>query len=91
MSERETNELTTPAGRKVVVKTYVTARESLAALDEKKTAVEKTNALAVAIIVSIDGVSADLENVLLDLPLPEYAYLISKVKDISDGNFQPTN
>jgi hypothetical protein len=91
MAERETTEIITPANHNLVVKTYVTARESLPALgDENKTAVDKTNALAQAIIVSIDGVAENILDLLLDLPLPDYAFTIAKVKEIADGNFQQT-
>jgi len=90
--ERPTTELMTPGAHKIVVKTYVTARESLPALgDENKSAVDKTNALAAAVIVSIDGISENVKELLLDLPLPDYAFVLAKVKDISDGNFQPVN
>lgn len=90
--ERETTEIITPGNHKIVAKTYITAREFLSAIgDDKKSAVDKSNDLAVAIIVSIDGVSENVKDLLLDLPLPDYAFILNKIKEISDGTFQQVN
>jgi hypothetical protein len=90
--ERETNEITLPSGRKIVAKTYITAREALPAIgDDTKSAADKSNDLAAIVVVSIDGQTENVKDLILDLPLSDYAFLLAKVKDISDGNFQPTN
>jgi hypothetical protein len=85
---RETKPLTTPGGHKVVLYTYLTARETLPLLsDEKLSTQQKSQKLAVTAIFSLDGSPDDIENRILDLTLPDYTFLLTQTKDLIDGGF----
>jgi hypothetical protein len=80
MSERQTKQFETPGGRKLVIKTYLTAREVMPVTDEKNLKQsEKTQKLAEAGIVSIDGSTENIGDTLLDLPLSEYTSIIKEL------------
>src|ERR1044071_2654363 len=96
MSDRETREITTPGGRKVVLKTYLTAREAnepkkLILKDAKMSldaegkevfegipgtvAIDQQQKLMELTVVSIDGVTENVPELLLDLPDEESRFI----------------
>jgi len=80
MSERPTKEFTTPGGLKVVIKTYLTAREAMPVIDGKTlTDMERSQKLAAAAIVSIDGATEGVDEKLLDLPVQEYTAILTEI------------
>ncbi len=80
MNDRETKEFTSPGGHKVVLKTYLTAREFTPIVDDKDlTNSAKTQRFAVASIVSLDGETEGIGDKLLDLPLAEYTAIVKEV------------
>jgi hypothetical protein len=80
MSNRETKEFTTPNGRTLVLKTYLTAREMFTVTDNKDLKdSEKTQKLAEAGIVSLDGSSENIGERLLDLPLADYTAIVKEL------------
>jgi hypothetical protein len=97
MNNAPTKELTTPNGHKVVMKQYVTGREFLSiAKEAPASAATATNAdniekglkmLALS-IVSVDGVSDNVADVVQDLPLEDYMFISEEVAKLA--NFQKT-
>lgn len=92
--ERQTKELETPSGHKVVVKEYLTAREMMPIL---KTAsptstpaenIEKALKMMELAIVSVDGVAENCIETIQDFPLSDYIFLTKQVAELS--NFQKT-
>ena len=80
MSERATKEFTTPGGRSVVLKTYLTAREMFSVTDNKDLKdSEKTLKLAEAGIVSLEGSSENVAERLLDLPIADYTAIVKEL------------
>jgi len=89
MSERATEKLTTPSGKIITIKTYLTARETLPIFgNEQLSAQQKTHELAIAGTVYIDGQNEGIGELLLDLPLPDYTCLLTRIREIADGDFQ---
>lgn len=93
MSERETKEFVTPAGRKITIKTYLTAREAMPVLDQADmTGTQKAQKLASAAIISIDGDTTDISEKLLDFSLQEYTATLKELTElISDLNETKSN
>lgn len=102
MAERETKQISTPAGHTVVVKTYLTARETDGVLRELFKDQEATEGkpkvslvmgldrninLVKAALVSIDGVTENAFDTLQDLPASEYAFVLKEVQTLTNGNF----
>ena len=84
MAERETREFTTPGGHKVVLKTYLIAREFnpiADAKDDLKNS-EKTLKLAEVGIVTIDGSPENVSERLLDLPLSDYTAVVKELNQL---------
>ena len=98
---RETKELTTPGGRKVVTKTYLTGREVDGVLKEllkdreagdKPTlpmlvGLERNNKLIEAAVVSFDGSAENIFERIQDLPASEKTFLLKEVQELANGNF----
>jgi hypothetical protein len=83
MAERETKEITIPTGRKIIVKTYITVREAMPALEGTTlTEAAKSQKLAEAAIVSLDGSTENISDRLLDLPLQEYTVIMQELAAI---------
>lgn len=99
MSERETRELTTPNGHKVVIKTYLTARE-LRAVEavyatgasispDRPVTVEGSvmykaqDELLKQALVSVNGVSENCSEKLLDLRKSDFDFVLGEVDKIS--------
>jgi hypothetical protein len=101
MQERETKEATTPAGHKVVVKTYLTGREADAILGELfkdreasdtvsvpyTLALQRNNKLIEAAVVSLDDNTENIFERIQDLPASEKAFILKQVQDLAGGNF----
>ena len=100
--QRETKELITPLQHKVVIKTYLTAREaddvSRQVFAGKSTAMEKPTIEATAglekviltlkaAIVSFDGVAEGAFDKLQDLPLSERNFVMTEFRKLAGGNF----
>jgi hypothetical protein len=83
MSERETKEFTTPGGHKLVLKTYLTAREAMPVIDKQDlTGTQKAQELASSAIVSMDGSNEGISEKLLDLPLQEYTAILKELTEL---------
>jgi hypothetical protein len=89
--ERKTKTVTTPSGRAIELKEYITAGEFLDLNEEnekqgltKTTLAKKILELAV---VSIDGVKENISAVLRDLPLADYTFLQKEIKTLIEGDF----
>ena len=100
--DRETKELTTPLGHKVVIKTYLTGAEADAVtrqiFEGKDTAMEKPTMPSTAgldkivltlkaAIVSLDGVPDGAFDKLNELPVSERNFVMAEFKKLADGNF----
>jgi len=100
--ERETKELVTPMGHKVVVKTYLTGAESddimRQILQDKDVPAEKPTvrntagldriiATLKSVIVSFDGVAEGAFDKLNALPLSERNFVMNEFKTLNGGNF----
>lgn len=91
MSERKTKTVTTPSGRTVELKEYISAGEFLD-LSETKDGADLSKAelgkrfITIAVI-SIDGVSENVESMLRELPLGDYLFLSKEVTKIVNGDF----
>jgi hypothetical protein len=81
MSDREVKEFTTPKGLKIILKTYLTAREFTPIVDGKDTLKfsEKNNMLIEAGIVSINGSTENVLQQVLDLPVTEYTAITKEL------------
>lgn len=79
-SIRPTKPFVTPGGHNLVVKTYLTARELLPITDDKDLKEsDKTIKLAEAGIVSFDGITENIGEILLDLPITEYTAIVKEL------------
>jgi hypothetical protein len=91
MSERKNKSVTTPSGVTVVLKEYISAGEFLDINDAKDGAdlskTELAKRLVNAAVVSVDGVTEDIPNVLRALPLADYLFLNKEVTKIVNGDF----
>jgi len=99
--EKETKEITTPQGRKAVVRTFLTGREVDAILGdlfkdqqsgEKPSipltiALQRNNKLIEAALVSLDGASENAFERLQDLPASEKTFILQQVQELAGGNF----
>jgi len=87
---RETKELTTPGGHTVVVKGYLTTGEMLpilkSAIPNPTTAdnIDKGLKTIEAAVVSIDNVSDNVLEVLNDLPVGDYMFILQEVAKLAD-------
>jgi hypothetical protein len=80
MTDRPTKTVQTEGGHTVVIKTYLTARETMPAVDTPDLPnSKKTQLIAEQAIVSLDGSSENIGDRLLDLPLAEYTDIIKEV------------
>jgi hypothetical protein len=78
--ERETKEYVTPGGVKVLMKTYLTAREAVPVVDSKELSdVEKSQKLAAAAIISLNGDTENISERMLDLPIKEYSAILTEL------------
>lgn len=91
MSERKTTSVTTPSGAAVVLKEYISAGEFLDINDAKDGAdlskSELAKRLVNAAVVSVDGATEDIPNVLRNLPLADYLFLNKEIAKIVNGDF----
>jgi hypothetical protein len=88
MSERTTKELVTPSGHKVVIKEYLTAREMLPILKSTDDNIDKNMKTLALAIVSIDGATENVSELVQDLPLTDYLFISKEVVKAAD--FQTT-
>lgn len=85
--KRNTIAFTTPGGREVVLKEYLTYAEVEAALkiDDK---IEQNRLLMDAVIVSVDGVTENPHGYArANLPIAEYTSITERLKGVIEGNF----
>ena len=91
MAERTTKTVTTPSGKSVALKEYITAGEFIdlnAAKDaEQISKVELAKRLLDIAVVSIDGNAENVSQALRDLPLPDYTFLSKEVAKLVGGDF----
>jgi hypothetical protein len=101
MEDRETKEITTPGGRKAVVKSYLTGREVDAVLTDlfkdreagqdakipMVMALQRNNKLIEAAVVSFDGSAENIFERMQDLPASEKAFILKEVQGLANGNF----
>jgi hypothetical protein len=91
MSERKNKTVTTPSNHAVEIKEYISAGEFLDINDAKEgTDLSKTELakrLVNIAVVSIDGVTENVPNLLRDLPLGDYLFLSKEVTKIVNGDF----
>ena len=100
--EKETKEITTPQGRKAVVRTFLTGREVDAILadlfkdqqsgGEKPSvpmtlALQRNNKLIEAALVSLEGSAEGAFERLQDLPASEKSFILQQVQELAGGNF----
>jgi hypothetical protein len=94
MSDRQTKQLETPGGHKVVLKEYITAREFLPIMKAVPTTptaadnVEKGLNLIDVAVISIDGNSEKVSELAQDLPMEDYLFIVQEVTKLV--NFQKT-
>lgn len=87
-TSRPTKEITTPYGFLVVMKTYVTARETLPVYkDDTKSDTDRANEIADIAIVTINGEAVKASDVIMDWPLNDYTFILNEVKKIAGGDF----
>lgn len=91
MSERTNKTVTTPSNHTVELKEYISAGEFLDINDAKEGAElsksELAKRLVNAAVVSVDGATEDIPNVLRNLPLADYLFLNKEVAKIVNGDF----
>lgn len=91
MSERKNKTVTTPSNRTVVLKEYISAGEFLDINDAKDGAdlskTELAKRLVTIAVVSIDGVTENVSQLLRDLPLGDYLFLSKEVTKLVNGDF----
>jgi hypothetical protein len=100
--EREQKEIVTPGGHKVVVKTYLTAKEVNGALKQilsstevpegkaKLSAIvgiERNEKLVEAAVISLDYSAEDLSTRLGELPITDWQYILKEAGVLAEGNF----
>lgn len=88
--ERKTKTVALPSGRSVELKEYISAGEFLDINDAKDGDLSKTELakrLVNIAIVSIDGATDNVTNLLRDLPLGDYLFLSKEVTKIVNGDF----
>src|SRR5271163_95483 len=100
--EREQKEITTPGGRKVVVKTYLTAKEvngtlkqilsSTEVTDGKAklsaiVGIERNEKLVEAAVISLDNSSENLSDRLGELPIADWQFILKEAGILAEGNF----
>ena len=101
--DRPTKEITTPSGVKVVVKTYLTAREVNDTLkeilattevspDAKVTlsaivGIERNIKLVEAAVQTLDGSSENIPERLGDLPITDWQFILKEAGVLAEGNF----
>lgn len=83
--DRETREFVTPSGKKVVLKTWLTARESLGMMNPEQSNLDRANELARVAIVSIEGIAENISDRLLDMALPDYTAVLTELKTVAEG------
>jgi hypothetical protein len=93
--ERPTFEVKTTGGHTIVLNEYITGAENWeirkyyisgdAAADKGDLALRAEKLAYALIVVSVDGVSTDVANTLLALPLPDYKEIVEHVTAISEG------
>jgi hypothetical protein len=94
MSERKSQELRTPGGHAIVMKEYITAREFMPIIKDTSANptpadnVEKALKMIEVAVISIDGVTDNLKEVVQDLPLEDYIFVTTEVSRLA--NFQKT-
>ena len=87
--ERETKEITTKNGHKVVIKSYLTYAEMEPILEKEGVSnIKKSAEVVRAAIVSVDGVSENAYDVLASLPFPEYSEVSKEVTSLISEDFQ---
>ena len=88
MADRETKEFVTPGGIKLMIKTYLTAREGMPVMDDSSaTSIQKAQKLAGVAVVSIDGDTNNISERLLDFSMQEYTATLKEITElISDLN-----
>ena len=80
MSQRETKQFETPGGHKVILKTYLTAREVIPVTDatELKSS-EKTQKLIEIGVISLDASTDNVVDRVLDLPISDYTAIVKEL------------
>ena len=98
--ERETKTLTTPLGKELVVKSYVTARERNTFLTSAEknglvgdnpsslATIKSAGDLVAAAIVSYDGSGEKILERLEDARVDEYDFVLTEAAGVIKGNFQ---
>ncbi len=107
MSDRETRDITTPGGKILVIKSYITPREANAIreilikgasvdLNDMDAKIDKvpaenlvafSNAMLKDVVVSYDGKTENILDVLLDLKdLKEFNFILVEAKAVYSGN-----
>ena len=80
---RVTKEITTPGGHQLIIKTYLTARETMGFLDSLDLPnSKKSEMLMEQAVVSLNGSTENISERLLDLPLAEYTAVLNEVNAI---------
>jgi hypothetical protein len=93
---KDTQELTTPSGHRVIARTYLTGADKRAnrriildmSSDGKPTADAidtAENSLISQVIVSIDDVSEDVVDKVLSLPGADYDFIIDTINEVAAG------
>lgn len=80
MADRPTKEIKTESGHTAVIKTYLTARETMGLVDSPDLPnSKKTQLIAEQAIMSLDGSTEAIVDHLLDLPVAEYTEIIKEI------------
>ena len=91
MSERQTKSVTTPSGAAIVLNEYISAGEFLDINDAKGGADLSKSELAKQLVniavVSVNGVTENVSDLLRALPLADYLFLSKEVTKIVNGDF----
>jgi hypothetical protein len=88
MNEQKTNTVTTPSGAVVVLKSYISGGDFLDATDTKDGVELSKNQLAKklmdAVVLSVNGSTADVPGALRALPLADYVFLSKEVAKLAN-------
>lgn len=92
MSERKTNNVTTPSGTEVAMREFISAGEFLDLDDAMENGAElspkaKAKRLMLLAVVSIAGSTENLSERLRELPVSDYLFLAQEVSKLVKADF----
>lgn len=87
--QRETKEVVTSSGKKIVLKTYLSGREVTEVMKARgdKSDLQVAEELIKQAVVSVEGKSENALETLLDLPINEYLEISKAVNELAGASF----